>query len=297
MNKFIKIFSFFCVAALLSSCASIQQQITVQGAPDTKIYNAEFEHLGTIQANGTTQIGISKSTFDPYLLSWSENYKTFIPFAIDYKESNHHRRIVSIPAWITYFGGLWQLHYLSCNKAYINHQFEYLPEQQTHQDLSFTNYEDKGPKRKIGGQEVETEELTATPSTHSAATSKDLPGASQSAKTFKDLGNLVSGTYVGTGKLILKGKTIEEYGNMQVVLTKINKNSVNVKVIESSGENFFSSENRYGIEKKEGKYSLTLQGIPTATITIDKNGRLSFRHPKVNIDGDMYTLEISAAKK
>ena len=30
---------------------------------------------------------------------------------------------------------------------------------------------------------------------------------------------------------------------------------------------------------------------------IDKNGRLTFKHPKVNIEGELYTLNINAEKE
>ena len=63
-----------------------------------------------------------------------------------------------------------------------------------------------------------------------------------------------------------------------------------------SGESFFGSELEYTIRKTDDGYELVLNGIATAVISIDHNGKLSFTHPKVNIDGELYTLSINAEK-
>lgn len=70
-----------------------------------------------------------------------------------------------------------------------------------------------------------------------------------------------------------------------------------VQVFEGSGESFFSAGNKYGIKKGRDGFSLALQGIPSAVITINGKGALAYCHPKVNIDGEIYTLEISASKR
>ena len=42
---------------------------------------------------------------------------------------------------------------------------------------------------------------------------------------------------------------------------------------------------------------MSLKGIPSAVISIDSKGNLVYYHPKVNIDGEIYTLEINAIKQ
>lgn len=97
--------------------------------------------------------------------------------------------------------------------------------------------------------------------------------------------------------MALKGKIIEEYSNVKVVVLRIDNNTVNVDVVEN-GESYFSTKSKYQVKKKgKNTYVLSLNGIPDAFITIDNAGHLTYIHPKVNIDGDIYTLNITATKK
>lgn len=47
---------------------------------------------------------------------------------------------------------------------------------------------------------------------------------------------------------------------------------------------------------KNGAYLLNIEKLPEAVIQITKNGKMTFTHPKVNIDNQIYTLEIIGAK-
>ena len=94
-----------------------------------------------------------------------------------------------------------------------------------------------------------------------------------------------------------KGKVIEEYSTMKVVVLRIDNSSVNIDVIEN-GESYFSTKTKYQVKKKgKNTYVLSLDGISDAFITIDSAGHLTYIHPKVNIDGEIYTLNITANKK
>lgn len=297
MNKFIKTLLFFYSATLLAACSSTQK-ITVRGIPDTKICNSKYEHLGTIQGDGKAQIKITTKEYTPFLLANANGSDEYIPFAIDYKYKNYNTpaRVLSIFLF-TIYGSFPFWIYIANNPDQKCNLYRYLPYQQTNQDLIFSNYTNNGAKRSIDNDKAKhsEEQRPVTASKGTSSTARSI--ASKSTKTFKDLGKLVAGTYVGTGKLTLKGKMIEEYKNIQIVFTKIDKTDVNAEIIESNGESFFSSDNRYSISKNGNDFSLVLQGIPSAVVTIKENGHLSYYHPKVNIDGDIYTLEISATKK
>ncbi len=182
-------------------------------------------------------------------------------------------------------------------------QFEYLSKQSSNQDLRFEKFVDNGYKKEIGSRTVSMEENVAesgrkvesaqSESSSSVAKSR----SSKSKRSLTDLAKQVEGTYLGSGKLLLKDETIENYQNIRVVLTRLDKNTVQVDVYESNGEAYFNESCRYSVKKVDsGKYQLTMNGISSATITIDSGKKMVYLHPKVNIDGDLYTLSISAGK-
>ena len=183
-------------------------------------------------------------------------------------------------------------------------QFEYLSRQSTNQDLRFEKFVDNGYRKEIGGKAVSVEENVAessrkvesaqSESSSSAAKSR----SSKSKRTLTDLAKQVEGTYIGSGKLLRKDETIENYQDIKIVLKRLDKNAVQVDVYESNGEAYFNESGKYSVKKIDsGKYQLTMNGIPSATITIDANKKMVYLHPKVNIDGDLYTLRISAGKE
>ncbi len=126
--------------------------------------------------------------------------------------------------------------------------------------------------------------------------STQTESGSKAKKNRSDFAKTISGTYNGTGKLLV-GKTIDEnYPEISVVIERIDKSHVKVRVIES-GEDFFDGVLTYTVTRnKKGGYLLSIDNLPEATITVSKTGRLEFNHKKVNIDNTMYTLYISATK-
>lgn len=176
----------------------------------------------------------------------------------------------------------------------VENNFKYLTYQNTNDDFVFTAYENTGERRLIGSSTSMEETSTASPEAYSMARLR----TSKATRTLNDYGKTIAGTYRGTGKLRQGDKVIESYNNMALTVERIDKNTVTVAVKDDYGEPFFSRADRYGIRKGRGRnLTLTLDGIPSATIRIDGNGKLSYNHPKVNIDGDIYTLEISASKQ
>lgn len=184
------------------------------------------------------------------------------------------------------------------NQTQYQYQYKYLSSQSTNEDFTFTRPTDNGFVRMVENEpqrsEPQVENAEGTP----AATSTGIRRrgkTSTATRNLRDNGKQVAGTYVGTGRLMLNGEEVESYTDIKVVLKRIDKNNVLVEVYES-GEAFFNTGDKYSIKKAgNGKFTLSLKGIPSATITISKNKNMAYLHPKVNIEGEIYTLEIKAS--
>ncbi len=124
------------------------------------------------------------------------------------------------------------------------------------------------------------------------------PQSSVSSRTLKSLSQQVEGYYVGTGRLTLNNKVIEEYEGIIVIIVKTGDKIVGVQVQESDGSDFFYSPLEYQVSKKtDGSYELILKDISSAKITISKNGDMTFTHPKVSIEGQSYKLSLKTKKQ
>ncbi len=316
------------ILATIILCASFfscttSQTISVIGTPGTTIYTPGMDKKWTIQQNGKCDIKLASQDYHHYLLSKEANSDLLVPFALDYKKRNYIgtqfaaalgkgiafsglavnvASIIAMLAGDTEIGGT--LFLTGCVTTGIGaaigmpadfrmqqdqqmYKFKYLSEHATNDDITFVPIVDHGISKNASSE-------TSTPTT--AATSKAKSRTTKSNKTLNDYAKQIEGTYIGKGSLIFENEVIETYNNIKVVVKRIDKNTVNVNVIESNGEDFFASVNKYEIAKNGNKYTLTLQGIPSAQITIT-NKQLKYNHPKVNIDNDIYTLDISASKK
>ena len=184
------------------------------------------------------------------------------------------------------------------------YQFKYLPTQSTNQDFAFTQ-----PNLKIVSQPVQeetkanVESKKATQETKdSSVSSKSLKSSTstkklndKSTKSFKNHGATVEGSYIGTGSLSMGGQIIESYKDIAVKIVRVDDNTVTVNVTESNGVDFFNEPATYTIKKDaNGNFTLTHDDIAKATIKIDRNKKAIYLHPRVNIDGDIYTLKITA---
>ena len=108
----------------------------------------------------------------------------------------------------------------------------------------------------------------------------------------------IEGIYVGTGNLRQGGTIIESYDSITVTIKTPTKDEALVNIIDSDGEPFFAEDTSYAIQMSDnGEYQLSLNGINAATILIDSGKNLIYQHPKVNIDGQIYTLSIKANQK
>lgn len=323
MKKIIR-FLLMAFSVLLLGACSTSQKVTIQGIPGTEIYSPSMNRLGVIGSNAQVTLKISSDDYFAYLMSRNADSNELVPFALDYK--NHGYVGTTATAYlgtIAAFGGYLSTAALSDDLVLVGsgvsllgatcalpscwrlgqtqykHKYKYLSAQATNQDLRFAKIVDFGYKKTLQNDDVSETVAAKTINPNNSATSSTVVRKkySVSKRTLNDNAELVSGTYSGTGYLSQKNKTIEEYSNIKVVVLRIDNNTVNVDVIES-GESYFSTKNKY-LTKKKGKntYVLSLNGIPDAFITIDKAGHLTYIHPKVNIDGEIYTLNITANKK
>ena len=242
---------------LCASCAP-SSKVVIYGTNGTEIYNSEYKMLGTISNSGKAKIKLPKNEYVPFLLSHEANSSLYVPFAVNFNN------------------------------------YKYYKNQSTNQDCRFVSFLDNGEKKNIVPTSFSDVTSTITKETTSTIARRK---STVSKRTLNDYAKNVSGTYTGAGYLAQKGKVVEEYSAMKVVVLRIDNNRVNIDVVEN-GESYFSSKTKYQVKKKgKNTYVLSLEGISGAFITIDNAGHLTYIHPKVNIDGEIYTLNITANKK
>ena len=284
--------SIIAIAILCASCAS--PKIVVHGKRGTEIYDPSYNKLGTISNEGYAKVKLPRNSFRPFLLSHEANGDVYIPFAIDYKRKTHVAG--DIIATLGIFSGI----ALIPSTIYILHQssqrsnnYKYLKKQTTNQDFTFVPFVDNG-ERKTMILANEPNAISLEP-TDGKTSVRETSSASK--RTLNDKAKIVSGTYSGSGFLTQSGQMVEEYATIKVLITRKDNNNVWVDVIEG-GDSFFGSKSLYQIKKKgKNTYVLSLKDIPDAYITIDTDGALTYMHPKVNIDGDIYTLNIKAKRQ
>lgn len=306
------------------SCSS-SQNITVKGTPGTEIYSPANTKLGVIDSAGELKVSVPNGgRFYHYLLSGKVGEGKLVPFALNYKHSGNCElqnamiygggsialgttasagllveaggtgALIGVMAVGGIIGGIGL--YLS-NMNNGEYEYRYLSYQKTNEDLAFLPIQDTGYKKGVESVSCVVDDTPNRRVKASASVSSDNQTSASKRQIKKDVSKFVSGSYIGTGSLSQKGKIVEEYDLVKVLITRIDNANVLIDVVEG-GESFFSSKIRYQVVKKgKNTYVLSLNGVPGAFIIIDKNGRLTFKHPKVNIEGELYTLNINAEKE
>lgn len=82
----------------LSSCTSSKSVFSVKGEQGTQIFTPDQKYLGTIDANGETQIELDRSAkvpFCTYLLAQKQGERP-IPFALDYHNIYLSRTVIAL---------------------------------------------------------------------------------------------------------------------------------------------------------------------------------------------------------
>ena len=318
----------------LFSC-STSQTLTIEGLPGTEILTPGLKNLGTIGSNHKAEITIPSDDYYAFLLARGNGSKELVPFALDYRNKKYRGTNIQhgvglglavvglaglLPATIMLavdsendvsgyiYAGAAGTAGIGCaigmpanfrlQQTQYQYQYKYLSSQSTNEDFTFTHPIDNGFIRTVKNepQRSETYQGNTEETPVATATAARRRGKTSAAtRNLRDHGKQVAGTYVGTGKLLLNGEEVESYTDIKVVMKRIDKNNVLVEVYES-GEAFFNTGDKYSIKKAGNeKFTLSLKGIPSATITISKNKNMVYLHPKVNIEGEIYTLEIKAS--
>lgn len=333
MKRLIELLGIVICVILLHSCTT-SQKITIQGTPGTEIYSPAMERLGTVSSNGKVSFKISSDDYFSYLMSKNAGANELIPFALDYKRHSFigtqilkwtGYTVVAAGAFSALVGGIACIGgdgdevggpFLAAGGGAValgaiigmpadmrskqtqyEHKYKYLSVQETNQDVHFTQIVDVGYRKTKHNYDNNAPHVSDRANNGSPSSTATRRKSSVSKRTLNDNAKLVSGSYFGTGYLTQKGKVIEEYAKIKVVIARIDNNNVNIDVFEN-GESYFSKTNKYQVTKKgKNTYVLSLDGISDALITIDNAGHLTYIHPKVNIDGEIYTLNLTANKK
>lgn len=318
---------------MLHSCSTTSQDVTIQGVPGTEIYSPEMQALGIIGQNSRLTLKISSKKYFPYLMSRNTGSNELVPFALDYKNHKYTGAIAS--AWIgctaAWLGGTTAVvgaalklggggdgydtsmmaigggafllgasvgfpAYKRLDQKQYDCQYKYLPVQTTNQDIKFLPIKDDGYKKDASGEAHSSKSVSNKSDNPDGETTTVSRKRIVSTKhTIKNIGKLVAGTYTAKGSLKQNGDVIEEYVSIKINIQRIDNNNVYVDVLES-GESFFNSKKQYSVKRNNNGYTLTMKGIPAATITIDVKGNISYHHPKVNIEGQIYLLEAKGTK-
>lgn len=301
-------------------------KFTVYGEPGTQIMTPSKDTLATISNTGKVKIANDDDDYYAFLLSHKPGTEEYIPFALDYKKKSYPGAkvvegvgilvggaggVLALSGLIALiagdedpgvplcFGGIAALFvgagiggpaYYRNDQTNHEHRYKYNSVQNTNQDIQFTK-----PVFELYKPEIPVKQDVKVETTSKA--NKTL-SSSSSTKTLKDNAAKIEGTYIGEGTLKQGNEIIETYNNISISIKKKSKDTVLVNVIESDGSKFFTTDGEYNIKKQSnGKYLLSLKGINNATIEIDTNKKLIYIHPRVNIDGEIYKLNINAKKK
>lgn len=315
---------------VLTSCWT-STKFTVQTEPGTEIMSKDYTLLSVADSRGKAKVKISDDEYSAFLLSHRPNTDTYIPFAIDYKSRSvvgtslqqftgyllsgmgiilmgsgtialiAGDEDVALPlagggAALAFAGmGIGMPAESRIHQVAYDHQYKYLKQQRTNQDLSLTkpNFAIDNPVSVAPTVPEAVQKEQDTTQLGSSTSSKKL--SQRSSKTLKDKATQIQGTYVGRGKLTKGKEVIETYVDIAVSINRIGKDKVGVMVTEKDGSKFFDTTSEYTISSaSNGVFRLVLDGINSAEITIDRNKKLKYLHPRVNIDGDIYTLSIEA---
>lgn len=315
--RYIYYFLFSLCMFMYSSC-NTYTNFTVLTDPGTEIYNTDYQKVAIADNMGKANIKHADKNHATLMLSHKPGTDYYVPFALDYKEKkfNGLRNSILIGSILTVGGlcatginkeagimvsemGLLTLvgsEFFIPRSSQPNHEYsyKYLPIQHANQDIAITQ-----PVLVSSNAEKKTTTSSTASKTKSqtSSVSRKKINSTASTKTLKDNASSIEGSYVGTGSLKKGNTVVESYSNIKVTVKKKSKDVVLVNVVESNGSKYFETDCEYTINKlSNGKYSLTLNGINSATINIDTKNNMIYVHPRVNIDGEIYSLNISAKK-
>jgi hypothetical protein len=288
----------FCMTMLMIVSCSTTKTVSIHATPGTKISTPNYSQSVTVPNSGCVDFPISYDNYYGYFLAKSSNQDVAIPFGIDTKFKSYTGiglvGVLGIPFLVIPTYIVWD----RMNSLGASMQFTYR-EDQSALDMGTAPLISRDPKKSelvAASSKQSAQRQKATSSTTQESGQISI-GEGSTARTRSDYAKNIQGTYIGSGALLKSNTLQENYTDVKLVLERIDKSHVKVIYYES-GEEYFAAPDTYEVTRNsDGIYSLVITNIPSATITIDKNGNLTYLHKKVLIDGDTYTLKASAVSR
>ena len=173
---------------------------------------------------------------------------------------------------------------------------KYITDQYVPDDFQFTQPVNTGFRRELVADrpsQPQSSSASQRPTRQEGNSISNGGRTSEAAVSVRNHAKAVAGTYIGIGRLTQNGQLVETYRGICVVISRLDNNTVSVDVATADGQSFFSELSKYSVVRNDnGTYTLRLEGIPSAKIVVN-NGALQYTHPRVNIDGEVFTLEIT----
>lgn len=320
------------VGIISTSCSTISK-VNIQGNPGTQIYYPSPygpKNAGTIPASGILKLKIKDKQYHAFLLSKETNSNYYVPFALNYKHDGHLGTRIAEGAGITMAGiglvgitsGVIALCVDSENSVgpalagsglalgglgasfgvpatrrmeqdIYEYQIKYLATQSTNENIpiSLPIFDEQ---YYVDNKDIEhTQKLSEESEVSNIAITSEKVNKSISNPSSK-----IVGIYLCHGTLSLKKEAIESYDTMKISISRKTNKTYEVSVITEFGESFFGMPSEYQlIENKNGIHILKNTKIPQASIIINNSGKIEYSHPRVNIDGVIYSLNISGQKE
>ena len=265
----------------MSSCYTGKQKMIITGTPGMEIYETadKKKKMGVIGIDGKAKIKISRNGYYPFLWAYNPNTDSGIPFGLDYK---YHTKAVAVANANIYTLLLYSAFNAGARSDQCWDGFEYLKYQTINPVMANAGYANTGERRNVKSSTV----TTVLPSEESNV-------STASKLLLKDYGKTLQGSYVGSGKLLQGKATVETYENIKIVMERVDRNTVSVKLLMDGDEAIFPSCN-YDI-KSQGANSFVLTSGNDESSKIEiKNNRVEYNNLNVNIDGEIYKLQVTA---
>ncbi len=334
MNILSKILVGTLILCMLGSC-STTEKFTVHGNPGTKIYTPDKKELDVIPQSGKATIKVDSHAYMGYLLTHDDALDQWVPFALDVRKKSRAGTKAAVVAGYTLstvgligmvagtvavcidsespvgvigvgaggaatLGGIGLGLPASARLSQLSYQynFSYQKSQRTNTDLLLTGYvAPQGEQRQEKTTPARGKAKSAEPATDTSKAKRGAAtGSSKAKKKRKTAAEQVVDEYTGSGTLTLAGDSPETLGDIRLVISYVDNNTVAVEILEDN-EPFFESEELYTVKRnKDGSFSLTHKQIPSVKFTILKSGKFDYKHPRVNIDGDNYTLTLTGLR-
>ena len=306
-----------------TSCAAPKYSVVnISGTPGTKIYASAMSEkpLGEIPLSGTLELQIdNKYNIYDVLFAHDAISNMRIPFALNYTKHKYSDPAVyhaglglgiagsslafgSVTTFIldaasaglailipslAISGAGWGMlgtYKKNAKNLLYKNNFDYLPDQVTNQDLTFTMPEYEYEPRIVPVWFNEQEE-------------QDNKSKSEvSTIKLRDNTKTIVGMYKGTCSISQDGEDVDQIDNIRLNLVRINNTTVSGVVLNAQGEELIGNAAEFQVRKKDGHFILTNKTNDNVTIDIDANGNLIYSNPSVMIEGSIYQIQVKANK-